>query len=66
MLDPIALENFIQSFVGYGNLESDVWFIGMEEGGGVTENEVRARLEAWVNRGQLQIENVCEFHVACR
>jgi hypothetical protein len=66
LLDPIALENFIQSFVGYGNLESDVWFIGMEEGGGVTENEVRARLEVWVNRGQAQIEDVREFHVACR
>ncbi len=64
MLDPIALANFIQSFIGYGNLESQVWLIGMEEGGGVTENEVRARLEAWENRGQLQIEDVREFHIA--
>ncbi len=64
MLDPIALESFMQSFVGYGNLASNVWFIGMEEGGGVTENEVCARLGTWGNRGQLQIEDVREFHLA--
>jgi hypothetical protein len=66
LLDIITLENFIHSFVGYGNLESEVWFIGMEEGGGVTENEVHARFEAWENRGQLQIEDVRDFHVAGR
>jgi hypothetical protein len=32
------------NFVGYGTLNADVWFLGMEEGGGGEEN-VRARLK---------------------
>lgn len=32
------------SFIGYGNLDAPVWFIGMEEGGGGEEN-LRRRLK---------------------
>jgi hypothetical protein len=66
LLDAILLEDFIRSFVGYGNLDSHVWFIGMEEGGGATENEVLARLETWTNRGRMQVEDVHDFHIACQ
>ncbi len=31
-------------FVGYGSLESDIWFLGMEEGGGGEAN-IRTRLQ---------------------
>jgi hypothetical protein len=65
LLDPVLLGHFINSFVGYGNLDAHVWFIGMEEGGGITENEIRARLQAWVNRGRMQIEDLRDFHIAC-
>ena len=32
------------SFIGYGRLEAETWFLGMEEGGGGEEN-IRARLD---------------------
>jgi hypothetical protein len=37
------LEHLLK-FIGYGNLNADVWFLGMEEGGGGEEN-IRARLK---------------------
>ena len=33
----------LESFIGYGSLKADYWFLGMEEGGGGDEN-IRARL----------------------
>jgi len=26
--------NHLLAFIGYGSLQADVWFVGMEEGGG--------------------------------
>ena len=34
-----------ESFLGYGNLESDIWFIGMEEGLSVMEGDIISELE---------------------
>ena len=42
-------------FLGYGNLNGDVWFIGMEEGGGGEDN-IRVRLKFEV------IEDCFEAH----
>jgi hypothetical protein len=38
------LDQFAHNFLGYGNLESPIWFIGMEEGGGNTKEEIKSRL----------------------
>jgi len=35
LFDDELLDNYILSFLGYGNFASDHWFIGMEEGAGV-------------------------------
>ena len=35
--------NHLLKFVGYGRLDADIWFLGMEEAGGGEEN-IRARL----------------------
>lgn len=32
MINKQLIENRIDNFLGYGNLDSDIWFIGMEEG----------------------------------
>ena len=32
MLNDEILEKYIQSFFGYGNLNSDYWFVSLEEG----------------------------------
>ncbi len=36
VLDSELLENFIQTFVGYGNADAPYWYVGMEEGGDST------------------------------
>lgn len=46
MVQPITDEqlNHLLDFVGYGTLNADVWFLGMEEAGGGEQN-IRTRLE---------------------
>ncbi|MBC8136283.1 MAG: hypothetical protein H8F28_10385 [Fibrella sp.] len=39
-------QEFCNGFLGYGNLSAPLWFIGMEEGGGKSESEIAARLDA--------------------
>jgi len=40
MLDPILLHDFIARFFGYGSWRARYSFIGMEEGGGDSEEEI--------------------------
>lgn len=43
------LEEFTNSFFGYGNLKSDIWFIGHEEGSSQNSvAELEARVNLWV------------------
>jgi hypothetical protein len=42
-LTDTELEHLL-NFIGYGKLNADVWFVGMEEGGGGEDN-IRARLK---------------------
>jgi hypothetical protein len=37
----------MRGFHGYGNLGAKYWFIGLEEGGGTSLDEVRLRLKTW-------------------
>jgi hypothetical protein len=62
MLDDKLLERFMKNFLGYGDINADVWFVGMEEGGGDTEENVRRRLETWEARGCRSIEDLAEYH----
>ena len=64
MLDDILLEKFIESFYGYGNYDSEFWFIGMEEGGGNSESEIQKRFDVWKKRGCFELEDVKEYHCA--
>ncbi|MEX2564625.1 MAG: hypothetical protein WD431_01630 [Cyclobacteriaceae bacterium] len=56
------LDSFINAFYGYGNLKSDTWFIGMEEGGGNTIEEIKSRLEVWEALGAGNVVDAYEFH----
>jgi hypothetical protein len=62
MLDRSLLESFSRSFFGYGTLDSDYWFVGMEEGGGKTEVELRHRLQRWKDLGASHTLDNYEFH----
>ena len=64
MLDDLLLEKFMNQFYGYGNLSCQLWFIGMEEGGGKSENEIAKRLLAWDARGRRVVEDLAEYHQA--
>jgi hypothetical protein len=45
VLEPELLQDFICGFYGYGNLGAKYWFIGLEEGGGTSIDEIQHRLE---------------------
>jgi hypothetical protein len=38
------IESYTSMFYGYGNYAAPFWFIGIEEGGGGTDDEIRRRL----------------------
>ena len=61
MVTPNSILKYIGSFLGYGNLKSPFWFIGMEEGGG---KEIDRRFESWEARGCRSAEDLVEFHQA--
>ena len=61
MLDDHILENYISSFLGYGNFQAGVWFIGMEEGGGDSFEDISRRLSVWEGRGKRELEDVRDY-----
>ena len=58
------LEKFTQSFYGYGNINSDIWFIGHEEGSKQNSiNELDARVKTWKKLGKKTLCDCREFHL---
>lgn len=65
------LDKFAHKFLGYGNLNAPIWFIGMEEGmkEGMKEGgkdryeEIKLRLQAWKDMGYPKVADVADFHV---
>jgi len=62
MLNDELLEDFMQGFYGYGTFQAPIWFVGMEEGGGGSFEEIRRRLAAWDTLGRHALEDVVEYH----
>lgn len=63
-LDTELLESYINTFYGYGNYNAPYWFVGMEEGGGGTIDDVQIRLNVWRKRGESELEDLAEYHFA--
>lgn len=63
MFDDVLLEDFMDRFYGYGNYQGDYWFIGMEEGGGSSFEDIDKRLKTWKKRGRRELEDVAEYHI---
>lgn len=57
------LHRFAHEFYGYGNYQGKIWFIGMEEGGGNSENEIETRINAWASHSR-ELEDVASYHQA--
>jgi hypothetical protein len=49
------------SFIGFGRLEADTWFLGMEEGGGGEEN-IRTRLKFEVVEDNMHAHELLGIH----
>lgn len=60
MLDPALLRDFMKCFFGYGSWDARLWFIGMEEGGGDSLEELVRRLKAWDRSNELM--DIKAFH----
>lgn len=56
-LDDLLLSLFMQGFYGYGSLSGTCWFIGMEEGGRSSVEEISRRQEVWRQCGQLETDD---------
>ena len=66
MLDELLLDDFMRSFFGYGSYQADYWFVGLEEGGGNSIEEVMSRLEIWNYQERQELEDVRIYHEALR
>ncbi len=43
----------MRRFFGYGSWDAKLWFVGMEEGGGESMDEIERRLKSWDRRDDL-------------
>ena len=61
--DDTLLSDYMDSFLGYGATNADYWFVGMEEGGGNSFEEVNRRLTQWDERGRNALEDIYDYHL---
>ncbi|MEX0970147.1 MAG: hypothetical protein WD046_06865 [Paracoccaceae bacterium] len=64
MLHQNTLNAFMNTFLGYGDFNADTWFIGMEEAGGNSLEDVQTRIGTWAERGGRVLEDCAEYHHA--
>lgn len=57
------LHHFITTFYGSGNYSGKYWFVGMEEGGGNSFDQVSSRFNAWKDLGSPELVDMYDFHV---
>ena len=62
LFDAQLLNEFVEKFYGYGNYNGQLWFVGMEEGGGNSFSEIENRLNAWTHRGKNELEDLAQYH----
>lgn len=58
-----VLEKYINNFYGYGSWDHDFWFIGMEEGGGNSLEDLEKRILTWEKRGGHGLEDARPYHL---
>ncbi len=58
------LKSFISNFYGYGNYKGKYWFVGLEQGGGNSFNEIEQRLNIWAQNNKPELEDAAEYHNA--
>jgi hypothetical protein len=61
-IDEDLLNNYANHFLGYGALESSIWLIGPEAGGGSSYKELRRRLAEWQVLGRATTVDLQRYH----
>jgi hypothetical protein len=61
MLNDQLLEAFINGFYGFGNYQAPYWFVGMEEGGEATSEDIANQLKIWDEWGRKELIDVIEY-----
>jgi len=59
------IEAYCKQFFGYGRWDAPVWFVGLEEAGAGTQEELQTRLRAWDQCGRRELEDAPSFYPAC-
>jgi len=62
-LDDSLLDQFIHTFYGSGTYSGKYWFVGIEQGGGDSFNEVSKRISVWQELGKQELDDIVEFHL---
>lgn len=63
-LNTNLLKKFSNKFLGYGNLKSKYWFIGMEPGAPRDAKLHKRFFAIWEERGGKDVDDVKDFHLA--
>jgi hypothetical protein len=66
MMEREGLRAFMQGFYGYGTYSAPLWFIGIEEGGGNSCDEIERRIAAWDAHGRPEVDDLVRFHEAAK
>ncbi|KAF3983103.1 MAG: hypothetical protein HFP81_09020 [Methylococcales symbiont of Hymedesmia sp. n. MRB-2018] len=61
--DDKLLAEYMDGFWGYGAENAEYWFVGMEEGGGDSFDEINRRIYHWEKRGRNALEDIYGYHV---
>ncbi|MEO0531400.1 MAG: hypothetical protein AAF266_12625 [Planctomycetota bacterium] len=56
------LERYMREFIGYGNLEAPLWFLGLEEAGSRSSDDLFRRVDAWTAYGCNAVVDLVQFH----
>jgi uracil-DNA glycosylase len=56
------LPKYLRNFYGFGNPKANIWFVGMEPGGGNSPKEIRELLISWKNCGSKEYVDIFKFH----
>ena len=62
MIDTDDIRAFMGGFYGYGRYETNYWFVGLEEGGARTINDLSKRVDVWRRLGSHEVADLYEFH----
>jgi len=63
-LDDATVTDYCNKFLGFGRGKAPVWFVGIEEAGGWTVEDVQNRLRAWHEHGRKRLEDAPRFYPA--